>query len=112
MLAMTDSVIAIAQYRVKPGAEDRFTDVLRRHTATLRALELITDRPVEVFVGAEKSVEGPLFVEIFEWADADGASQAHTHPQISQLWENMGELCESRGGRPMFEFPNVRPLAL
>jgi hypothetical protein len=109
---MTNSVIAIAQYRVKPGAEDQFTDVLRRHTTTLRSLGLITDRPVEVFVGAEKQIEGPLFVEIFEWTGADGAAQAHTHPQISQMWETMGELCESRGGRPMFEFPSVRPLAL
>ena len=109
---MTDSVISIAQYRVKAGAEDRFTDVLRRHTSTLRELGLITDRPVEVFVGAEKQVDGPFFVEIFEWTDVDGAAKAHTHPQVSQVWESMGELCESRGGRPMFEFPNVRPLVL
>src|SRR5262245_34876056 len=109
---MTDPVIAIAQYRVKPGAEEEFTDILRPHTSTLRSLELITDSPVQTYVGQEKGVEGPLFVEIFEWTDADGSRAAHTHPQISQLWESMGGLCESRGGRPMFEFPNVRRLEL
>lgn len=109
---MTDPVISIAQYRVKPGAEGEFKDVLRRHTATLRALELITERPVEVFLGQEKGVDGPLFVEIFEWTDARGSERAHTHPQITQLWEAMGGLCEARGGRPMFEFPNVRPVDL
>ena len=109
---MSDPVIAIAHYRVKPGCEDDFKDILRRHTATLRSLELITERPVEMFVGAEKGVEGPLFVEIFEWTSADGSRVAHTHPQISQIWESMGGLCEARGGRPMFEFPTVRPLHL
>jgi hypothetical protein len=109
---MTDPVIAIAQYRVKPGAEDEFTDVLRAHTSTLRSLGLITDRPVEVFVGAEKQSDGPFFVEIFEWVSPEGSAQAHTHPRVTQVWETMGRLCESRGGRPMFEFPNVRPLPL
>jgi hypothetical protein len=75
-------------------------------------LGLITDRPVEVFQGEERKIQGPLFVEIFEWVSADGSAQAHTHPLVTPLWETMGELCESRGGRPMFEFPRLRPLAL
>jgi hypothetical protein len=108
----TDQRIAIAQYRVKAGGEEKFTDVLRRHSATLRSLGLISERPVEAFVGAERDVEGPLFVEIFEWADARAARLAHTHPQVTALWETIGELCESRGGRPMFEFPSVAPLDL
>ena len=109
---MTDPVISIAQYRVKAGAEQEFTEILRRHTRTLRALELITDRPVEVFTGTEKNIDGPLFVEIFEWVDPEGSAKAHNHPDVSAVWESMGELCESRGGRPMFEFPNVRQLVL
>jgi hypothetical protein len=109
---MTNSVIAIAQYRVKPGAEERFTDVLRQHTTMLRSLGLITDRPAQAFVGAERNIEGPLFVEIFEWVSADTVAQAHTHPQVTQVWETIGGLCESRGGRPMFEFPHVQPLSL
>ena len=108
----TDTRIAIAQYRVKAGAEDDFKDVLRRHTSTLRSLGLITDRPVQFYVGAEKGLDGPLFVEIFEWADATSAGLAHTHPQVTELWEAIGELCESRGGRHMFESPNVAPLDL
>lgn len=109
---MTDPVTSIAQYRVKAGSEEQFKDILKRHTATLRSLGLITDRPVQAFVGGEKGIEGPLFVEIFEWAGPRGSQVAHTHPQVSELWEAMGGLCESRGGRPMFEFPNVRPLEL
>lgn len=108
----TDQHIAIAQYRVKIGGEEKFKDVLRQHQATLHSLGLITERPAEVFLGAERKIDGPLFVEIFEWASADAASLAHTHPQVSALWETIGELCEARGGRPMFEFLGVAPLDL
>ncbi len=101
---MSSPVISIALYRVKPGAEEQFKDVLRRHTVVLKELELATDCPFEVFLGSDKNVEGPLFVEIFEWADPLGSSRAHTHPQVSEIWESMGELCQARGGHPMFEF--------
>ncbi|MEJ3658587.1 hypothetical protein WEH80_37080 [Actinomycetes bacterium KLBMP 9759] len=109
---MTGSVITIAHYRVRPGHEERFTDILRQHRATLRALELVTDRPSEAYVGTERDIDGPLFVEIIEWVDARGAAVAHEHPQVSALWERIGQACEDRGGRPMFEFPRVRPLEL
>jgi hypothetical protein len=109
---MAESVFTIAHYRVKAGEEERFTDVLRQHTATLRSLELITDRPIETYVGTEKGIDGPLFVEIYEWVDGRAVAEAHLHPQVSAAWERIGAACEERGGRPMFEFPNVRPLEL
>jgi hypothetical protein len=109
---MAESFFTIAHYRVKPGAEEQFKDILRQHTSTLRSLELITDRPPQTYVGFEKGIDGPLFVEIFEWVDEVGAQVAHTHPQVSAIWERIGAACEERGGRPMFEFPNVRPLEL
>ncbi|MGI8627886.1 MAG: hypothetical protein ACR2J5_15170 [Geodermatophilaceae bacterium] len=105
-------VISIDYYRVKPGAEEQFKSILRRHAAALRELEFATNRPFEVFLGSEQNVAGPLFVEIFEWADPLGAPRAHTHPQISAIWEAMGDLCESRGGRPMFEFSSVHAVDL
>lgn len=107
---MDDTVFTIAQYRVRAGAEEEFSDILRQHRATLRALELITDRPAEAYVGTERGIDGPLFVEVIEWADARGVAVAHQHPQVSAIWERIGQSCEERGGRPMFEFPNVRPL--
>ncbi|WP_163506124.1 hypothetical protein [Fodinicola acaciae] len=107
---MADGVFTIAHYRVRPDAEERFTDILRQHEATLRALELITDRPTQTYVGTERGIEGPLFVEIFEWVDEIGVQVAHTHPQVSAVWERIGAACEQRGGRPMFEFPTMRSL--
>jgi hypothetical protein len=109
---MTDPVISLAQYRVKAGAEAEFEELLRQHQSTLRSLELITDRPVQTFLGDEKEAEGPYFVEIFEWAGESSINTAHTHPRISAHWEAMGALCEERGGHPMFEFKSLKTLDL
>jgi hypothetical protein len=109
---MTDLTISLNQYRVKPGAEAEFTELLREHTKVLQSLELITDRPVEAFVGQERGLEGPYFVEIFEWAGESSIAEAHQHPQVSAHWEALGALCEERGGRPMFEFPDLKTLDL
>ena len=109
---MADLLISLAQYRVKEGAEAEFSELLVEHRRTLRSLELITDRPVEDFLGVERGIPGPYFVEIFEWAGQASIDAAHTHPQVSAHWEAMGALCEDRGGRPMFEFHGLKPLDL
>lgn len=105
---MSAPLTSIAHYRVRPGRLDEFLDLVDGHEATLRELELITDREPELYVGEERGLEGPLVIELFDWADEDAAGRAHTHPRVSSLWEAMGPLCEERGGKPMFEFPNLR----
>ena len=105
---MSDPVTVIAQYRVRPGVEQQFLNVVADHWATLHELGLVTDRPAEVFLGAEKGIDGPFVVEIFDWVDADASARAHTHPRVSGTWERMGPMCEERGGRPPLEFPTVR----
>lgn len=100
----------ICQFRVKPGSEDAFTDLLRRHWKVLRELELATPKPNQCYVGSERGIEGPLFVEIFEWVDAEASGRAHQHPAVSEVWEAMTPLCEERGGKPAMEFPHFQPL--
>ena len=51
-------------------------------------------------------------IEAFEWADPDAAAGAHTHPEVSEVCEAMGPLCEEQEGRPPFEFPNLMALSL
>jgi hypothetical protein len=109
---MTEPEIVFAHYRVKPGHEEQFKDLLREHENALRELELVTGRPTEVLLGADQRIEGPLFLEIFEWASGEAAASAHTHPQIAALWERIGDMCEERGGRPRFEFPHLHPIKL
>ena len=105
---MSDPITTIPHYRVKPGCEDEFLAIIDSHWPALRELGLVTDREPQVFVGSEQDVEGTYVVEVFEWADADASKRAHRHPAVSKIWESMGPLCESRGGRPSFEFPNFR----
>ncbi|MGH2652867.1 MAG: hypothetical protein ACRDHV_00760 [Actinomycetota bacterium] len=107
---MAEAVTSVAYYRVKQGMLDAFLDVIDRHQATMRDLDLITPREVEVFVGEESEKNGPLVVEIFDWTDESASDRAHTHPQVSEVWEAMGPLCEPRAGRPAFEFANLRRL--
>jgi hypothetical protein len=110
-MTVSDPISSVARYRVRPGREDEFLEIIDRHWATLRELELVTDRPPEVFVGPERQAEGPVVIEIFDWVDENASRRAHTHPLVSSIWEAMGPLCEGRNGGSPFEFLNLRRLA-
>jgi hypothetical protein len=103
----TAPITSINRYRVKPDHVDEFLEIIDRHWVTLRDLDLVTDRDVEVFTGTERSTGGPLVVEIFEWSDEDASNRAHTHPLVSGVWESMGPLCEARDGVGPMEFVNL-----
>jgi hypothetical protein len=105
-------VTTFAHYRVRPGREEELLELLGRHWPLLRRLELVTEEPGQVFVGHEPETGGPLVIEVFEWVGEEAVQVAHTHPEVTGLWEAMGPLCEERGGRPRFEFPVLRRVAL
>ncbi len=109
---MADPVTVMAQYRVREGAEDEFFGILARHWPTLHELDLVTDLPARLYLGAEQGRDGPYVVEMFDWVNPDASDRAHTHPGVSEIWEAMGPLCEERGDRPAMEFPHLRPLDL
>lgn len=98
---------SVNRYSVKADRVEEFLEIVDRHCATLRELELITDREVELFVGPERDTGQPVVIEIFDWADEDATQRAHTHPAVSEVWESMGPLCESRANRSPFEFLNL-----
>jgi hypothetical protein len=106
---MPDLTTAICLYRVAPGNETQFTDLLRRHWPTLHALGLVTDERPQHFRGAERD-GGPLFVEIFTWKTTQSPRLAHEHPDVMAIWEPMDKLTEPRAGRPNMEFPDVYPI--
>jgi hypothetical protein len=98
----------ICTYRVRPGGEDEFVGLLRRHWPTLHGLGVVTDAPAQVY----RSVEPPTtFVEVFTWADA-GYVRARSHPDVLAIWEPMEQLCEERDGRPATEFPHFEAVPL
>jgi len=92
----------ICTYRVRAGAEEDFSALLRRHWPALHALEVVTEEPARLF----RSVGSPpSFVEIFTWVDG-GFARAREHPDVLAIWEPMEQLCEERDGRPAMEFPH------
>lgn len=108
---MAEPITSINRYRVKRDSVDEFLEIIDRHWATLHDLELVSDRDVEVYVGEERGGGGPLVVEIFDWVDEDASGRAHTHPLVSEVWEAMGPLCESRDGNGSMDFVNLQRLS-
>ncbi len=107
---MSASVTVICLYRVSAGREAEFAALMDRHWPALRSLDLVTADPPQRYRGNEQD-GGSLFVEIFRWKDDAAAGLAHEHPEVMAIWEPMGALTETRGGRPSMEFPHVQPLA-
>ena len=105
---MSAAETVICTFRVKPDGMATFRRLLDRHWPTLRRLELVTDTPEQVFIGAEDGVAGPVVVSIFDWVNAEAVKNAHEHPDIAEIWEAMEPVCEVRNGRPSMEFPHFR----
>jgi hypothetical protein len=110
-MANTKPETVICTYRVKPGREKAFMALLERHWPTLRRLDLVTKDPAVVYRGLppgprkDAHAVGPsTFVEIFAWKDAKAVDAAHHSPELLQIWEPMGQLCES------MDFPHFERL--
>ena len=101
----------ICTYRVAPGNEAKFRELLKAHWPKLRELGVVTPDPPLVFRGSDGE-DRPFFVEIFAWKDADAVQIAHDHPEVLAIWEPMATLTEARDGRPAMEFPHVVPVDL
>jgi hypothetical protein len=97
--------IVICHYRVAPGNEHQFEDLLRVHWPTLNRLGLVSPREPEHYRGEEQT-GGLIYYEIFEWLPG-AVDRAHEHPEVMAVWEPMDTLCEARGPKPNMEFPHV-----
>lgn len=95
--------VVVCTYRVRTGEETTFERLLKRHTPTLRRLGLITDYPAQVL--RQEETDGPIYVEIFEWASRGAASRAAEVPDAIAIWEPMAAVCESRDGHSGLAFP-------
>jgi hypothetical protein len=82
--------IVIAVYKPRPGMEKALLEILRRHVPTLRKEKLATERPVVLM----RSREGGHLLEVFEWATATAADEAHTNPRVMEVWGAMEPLCD------------------
>ena len=87
----------LVMYRVKPGREEEFVPLLKKHWPALQSVRLSTDKPAQMFRGTPKRGhgEGSLFVELFEWRNATAPNIAHQTPEVMAVWEPMGPMLES-----------------
>lgn len=102
-------VPVLCLYRVRRGEERAFEALLAKHWDTLREQDLAADTPPQYFRRDED--EGPLYVELFEWKDAEAPATAHELPAVMAVWEPMGALVEKRGARPDMEFHHLARIA-
>jgi hypothetical protein len=100
----------ITTYYVRAEALDDFRELLRRHWPTLRELGLVTAADPLYYAGAVGPDGGVPLVEIFEWSSAGAAQQAHTHPAVSSVWEQMGQYWVHDGAVPARSHLSVHPL--
>lgn len=108
---MSDATTVIATYRVKPGSEKEFEELLSRHWPTLKKVGLVKGEPARAYRGQDEPGQ-PVYYEIFDWKDAAAPGVAHETPEVMAIWEPMGALCEARAGRPAMDFPHVAEVAL
>ena len=80
--------MVIVAFKPKPGCADELEALVREHAPYLRALGLVTDRPAQ----AMRAKDGTI-VEVFEWHDG-AAKAAHHNPEVLQLWERFGKVCD------------------
>jgi hypothetical protein len=94
------SVDVLCRYRVKPGQEAAFSELLARHWQVLQQVGLATDEPARILRASDKA-GNVAFVETFSWKEQGSSQTAHETPAVMQLWEPMGALCDD------MEFWNV-----
>jgi hypothetical protein len=99
----------ICRYQVKPGNEAEFEALLAKHWPALHGAGLTTDEPPQFFRGRPSSKPGGrhgaegLFIEIYQWKNAEAPNIAHHTPEIMAVWEPMGAICSE------MDFPHVDP---
>jgi hypothetical protein len=95
-------------FHPKHGSEQALADVIARHWAVARRLDLVLDTPHVTLRGTDGGGNA-YFVEVLTWRDAaipDSAPKA-----ILDLWDQMNALVESRDARPGLDLREVTVLA-
>jgi hypothetical protein len=111
-MAAPEPVVLISQYLVKADKLETFVRLMQSHYPTLRELGLATDRSPQFFVEDVEPGQPAMVVEIFEWSSAEAVGNAHTHPAVSRVWEQIAEVLATDTDRPARQHLQARPLAL
>ena len=103
--------IVFAMYRPNPGKNAELQMLIARHVPALKKLGLVTTRDPMLLRASDGS-----YLEIFEWVSNEAARRAHEHPEIAEIWEQMGAIGSFGRLRDLSEaereFPHFEPIAL
>jgi hypothetical protein len=88
-------------FHPKRGAEQALAEVIARHWAVARGLDLVLDTPHVTLRGTDGGGNA-YFVEVLTWRDA--AIPDSAPKPILDLWDQMNALVESRDARPGLDF--------
>ena len=92
---LSDGETVLITYRVKPGNEAEFEQVLAEAWKTYRTEKLVFASPH--IITRDKDAGGkPRFVEIFTWVSASAPD--HAPDSVKKIWGQMTSLCEKRDG--------------
>ncbi len=104
-MSESNPVSMLCIFRIPKENESLFRSLLRRHWATLDEAGLVTAQPAQVMRGVNKAGK-LMFIEMFQWKGEDSSEIAHQTPEVLQVWEPMGALCEG------MEFIRIDPVDL
>jgi hypothetical protein len=103
--AMPETVMVT--YHAKAGSESALANAIARQWAAAKRLKLVLETPHTLVRGDEQGKT--YFVEIFTWRDANTPDAPPA--AIQNIWAEMNQLVESRGGRPGIDFAAVSAVA-
>jgi len=95
-------------FHPKRGSEQALAEVIARHWAVARRLDLVLDAPHVTLRGMDGGGNAYI-VEVLTWRDA--AIPDSAPKPILELWDQMNALVESREGRPGLAFGEVHLLS-
>ena len=75
---------------------------MKTHVATLRQVDLVTDRTPITMVAADGTV-----IEVFEWRSNEAIRSAHSNPVVLRMWEDYAKVCDYI---PVSEVPEASQL--
>jgi hypothetical protein len=103
--AMPETVMVT--YHAKPGSETALADAIARQWAAANRLKLVLETPHALVRGDEQGKT--YFVEIFTWRNANIPDAPPA--AIQNIWADMNQLVEPRGGKPGIDFAAVSVVA-
>ena len=77
--------VVFAMYRPSGGKDSELRALIKQHYPALKRLGLVTDRSQLLLKAKDGS-----YIEIFEWVSDEAARRAHEHPEVAEIWEQMG----------------------